>query len=236
MKKCIIGLLLVVGFGCVAQAQEATGTVKTVVNGMAEEGKGAALRSESNDIISTLQADKLDLAQQRAVDLCKKYEAMFDPALVQRVFAKKAEFEEYKQMRVEKIEWIDTGYKQCLMIQAFIAAERRDYAVALDKLKAIEKIAPTSANTACETGHTLGKLKRPVEALAAYQRALQLTKSYPSQRPYQPMALRGVGFILIELNRLDEAEQALHDSLKLEPGNKVALNELAYISDLRAAK
>lgn len=65
---------------------------------------------------------------------------------------------------------------------------------------------------------------------------MHITRTYPSQRAVEPMALRGMGFMLIELNRLDEAEQALRDSLKLDPGNDVALNELAYIRELRAAK
>lgn len=45
-----------------------------------------------------------------------------------------------------------------------------------------------------------------------------------------------MGFALIELRKLDEAEAVFNDSLKIEPANKVALNELAYIRDLRAKR
>jgi tetratricopeptide (TPR) repeat protein len=45
-------------------------------------------------------------------------------------------------------------------------------------------------------------------------------------------ALRGQGYALIELNRLDEAKQRFDASLGLEPGNQTALNELEYIRRL----
>jgi tetratricopeptide (TPR) repeat protein len=41
-------------------------------------------------------------------------------------------------------------------------------------------------------------------------------------------------FALSELDRLDEAQQSLEESLKLEPGNPIATRELAYIARLRA--
>jgi Flp pilus assembly protein TadD len=72
--------------------------------------------------------------------------------------------------------------------------------------------------------------------LVVYQGAETLAVKYPSQRPYQAIALRGMGFSLIELNRLDEAERAFKQSLDIDPTNAVALNELAYIKDLRSPK
>lgn len=47
-------------------------------------------------------------------------------------------------------------------------------------------------------------------------------------------ALRGMGFNLIELGRLDDAEAKFNESLKLESGNRNAVNELKYIAELRA--
>ena len=48
------------------------------------------------------------------------------------------------------------------------------------------------------------------------------------------VALRGRGFALTELGRLDEAEVAYRDSLKLKPENEVALAELKYIAGLKS--
>ena len=46
-------------------------------------------------------------------------------------------------------------------------------------------------------------------------------------------ALRGQGIQLVDLDRFDEAEAALQQSLELEPDSQTARNELGYIEDLR---
>jgi len=47
-------------------------------------------------------------------------------------------------------------------------------------------------------------------------------------------SLRGMGFNLIELGRLDTAESIFNQSLKLEPDSQAAANELAHIKEQRA--
>jgi len=47
-------------------------------------------------------------------------------------------------------------------------------------------------------------------------------------------SLRGMGFTLIELGRLDDAEARFTESLKLQPDNRGALSELRYIKEQRA--
>lgn len=105
-----------------------------------------------------IRTGKLDLAERRAAELCKKLEAMFDPALKQIVFTTKEEFEQFKAGQAGKFEWIDYSYKQCLEAQAFMASERRDYPAALRQLKVMESVVPISASVAAETGHILGQL------------------------------------------------------------------------------
>jgi tetratricopeptide (TPR) repeat protein len=48
--------------------------------------------------------------------------------------------------------------------------------------------------------------------------------------------LRLLGVTLIDLNRLDEAETALNESIRLNPDNPIARNELRYIAQLRAGR
>jgi len=50
----------------------------------------------------------------------------------------------------------------------------------------------------------------------------------------QSRFLRNKGIILIDLNRIDEAEAALNESIRLEPNNPGARRELQYIQQLRA--
>ncbi len=66
-------------------------------------------------------------------------------------------------------------------------------------------------------------------AYDAYQAVLAL----PDKDVY-PQAYRGMGFSLIEMKRLDEAETAYNQSLKLDPNNASAKAELAYIAKLRS--
>lgn len=48
------------------------------------------------------------------------------------------------------------------------------------------------------------------------------------------VALRGQGYALVELHRLDEATRAYQGCLKLVPGEPKSLGELGYIQNLRA--
>lgn len=217
-------------------AQERSETVSTVLPVNAEGGKGAALRPRAGELGRMLSARQFDQAREAAVALCTDYESLFDRRRKQYVFESASEFAGFSKSDPGKGEWIDWGYKQCLHTQAFIAAERKDFSAALAMLARIEALVPVSAGTSTEIAYILGQLKRPEESLAAYRRALATTQKYPSQRRYRALALRGVGFALIELHRLDEAEQALREALLLEPGNAVALNEIAYIQDLRQKK
>jgi tetratricopeptide (TPR) repeat protein len=81
-----------------------------------------------------------------------------------------------------------------------------------------------------ERGIALGKLKRLDQALASYDTALGIGQM---DRKMRAILHRGRGFVLIEMGRLDDAQVAYEQSLKLDPGNKIALGELAYITGLR---
>jgi tetratricopeptide (TPR) repeat protein len=82
-----------------------------------------------------------------------------------------------------------------------------------------------------ERGAALMSLKNYPDALTNEDKGLALTNLPP---PVRAVLLRGRGFALTELGRLDEAEQAYRDSLIAEPNNARAVSELYYISRLRA--
>jgi tetratricopeptide (TPR) repeat protein len=82
-----------------------------------------------------------------------------------------------------------------------------------------------------ERGSALVALKRLPEALAAYDMGLKLPGLPP---PYRGKLLRGRGFVLTELGRLDDAEQAYRDSLVADPNNQRAIAEMAYIAKIKA--
>jgi tetratricopeptide (TPR) repeat protein len=82
-----------------------------------------------------------------------------------------------------------------------------------------------------ERGVALFLLRRWEDGLANYNSGLTIDSLDSSMRATM---LRGRGFALIELGRLDEAEKAYRDSLVSEPNNRNALTELTYIMRLRA--
>lgn len=82
-----------------------------------------------------------------------------------------------------------------------------------------------------ERGATLTALKRWSDALAAFDGGLTIATLNNTMRARM---LRGRGFCLTELGRLDDAEKSYRDSLIIEPNNPRALKELDYIARLRA--
>jgi tetratricopeptide (TPR) repeat protein len=72
-------------------------------------------------------------------------------------------------------------------------------------------------------------LERWGESLDAADAALQASQTDPDRA----RSLRSRGFALVELNRLDDAETAYRDSLRLEPDNGLAREEMGYIARLR---
>jgi tetratricopeptide (TPR) repeat protein len=82
-----------------------------------------------------------------------------------------------------------------------------------------------------ERGAALFSLKRWQEALENFDDGLTIESL---EDPHRAGLLRGRGFALIELGRLDEAETMYQESLKLEPNNAIAKQELEYIAKLRA--
>jgi tetratricopeptide (TPR) repeat protein len=82
-----------------------------------------------------------------------------------------------------------------------------------------------------ERGAALTALKRWPEALAAYDMGAEMTGLEGRLRGRM---LRGRGFALTEMGRLDEAEKSYRDSLAVDPNNATATAELKYIAKLRA--
>lgn len=82
-----------------------------------------------------------------------------------------------------------------------------------------------------EQGVALARLSRWTESLATYDRGLLLSGLGDTMRA---VLLRGRGFALVELKRLDEAQSAYQESLRLDPADRIAPGELDYIARLRA--
>lgn len=97
----------------------------------------------------------------------------------------------------------------------------------------VPEIAATTPPLMMEMAATFNATGQSATALKAYDYVLTLPAGAYDLRA---KAQRGRGYALIELDRLDEAEAAYNEALKLEPGNGLARRELDYIASVRAGK
>ncbi len=105
-------------------------------------------------------------------------------------------------------------------------------------LRAVE-MAPVNSMYLSELGHVY-QIKRNWEiALKIFQDSENNVEAYspPSLKTKELLrAKRGIGFVLIELGKLDEAEKKFRECLEIDENDKKALNELNYIKGLRSKK
>lgn len=127
---------------------------------------------------------------------------------------------------------IDNPYPTAaLMIGSYLDEVHRfeEGLVMLDRGLAFD---PNYPPLVAEKGSALNMLHRPAEGLAVYQGGLD--RIHPLSDRMRGTFLRGEGFALVDLNRLDEAEAAYRESLKADPNHGRATQELEFITRTRA--
>lgn len=129
--------------------------------------------------------------------------------------------------------FVDHACPAAYKAAAFLAVRADDSTAAFSYLDRAQQLAPHWAEPLAERAYLVGKLGDRAASLGIYQAALDLTDRYPNSAYLKPLVLRGIGFTLIELERLDEARRAFEASLELEPSNELARTELLYIEQLR---
>jgi tetratricopeptide (TPR) repeat protein len=116
---------------------------------------------------------------------------------------------------------------------ALVSLKRTEEAgAALSKAAEMAPLNMQYANEYAEWHKSTGQWQK---SLDLFRQAITLVEFAPPNyvNILHARALRGVGFNLIELKKLDEAEVAFQESLKFAPGNQMALGELDCIKKLR---
>jgi hypothetical protein len=130
------------------------------------------------------------------------------------------------------VTWIAPSYSRAHYLLGFIAVERGDLPTAimfLDASLALERHPDAVTERALLAQHA-----RTLDlALDLYSQASTSRRSSDSQRA---RAWRGRGGVLIDMNRLDDAETAYRTALELEPGHRLALAQLDYIAKRRTGE
>lgn len=96
-------------------------------------------------------------------------------------------------------------------------------------------LSPWNSLFLSELGYTYEMQHDNEKALALFQQAETAVEfSAPDLKNAElAHALRGEGYALTELHRLDEAEAKYREALKLDPNDQKSKNELEYITQLR---
>jgi tetratricopeptide (TPR) repeat protein len=133
---------------------------------------------------------------------------------------------------------VDGTYCDALFITGFSLID-------LDRQDDAKAFLQNASDRAPYNGHYMNELaewhKRKGDWQTAYDifaRAAELGEFAPEEfgKKQNARALRGMGFSLIEMGKLDDAETKFKQSLKLEPKNPSAKHELQYIKEQRAVK
>jgi tetratricopeptide (TPR) repeat protein len=132
------------------------------------------------------------------------------------------------------ITWIPSAYPKALYYLGFLRVKQGRYQEAITFLDQGERLEPTNPNFRLERAQAIARMGRFQDSLALYQQVRELGPHTSAK--HLGVALRGEGFALIELERLDEAETCFRHSQEFDPESPVAANELAYIQELRKGK
>lgn len=199
------------------------------------EAERQAMGSQFRDTLGLAQADveaqRLEQAIARLAPVTEYCDRLLASGRALVSAATASEYQSYMASRQdsEPVDWVDMACPQSYNILGYIAVEARNFEKALAYLDKAVGLAPLWADPLGERGFVLNQLHRNSEALADYRLALQLIDRYQSNAGMKAIALRGLGYTLVELGDLQAAEQAYQDSLVVEPGNPLAQRELQFI-------
>jgi tetratricopeptide (TPR) repeat protein len=124
------------------------------------------------------------------------------------------------------------SYSKAYYLLAYMSIESRNTREANGYIDKALELEPDHPTLLLEKGLILQLTRSYEEAVRRFDAVINskgCVTDYEKAR-----ALRAKGVSLIDLGKLDEAEQALNESLKIAPNNKVALKELEYIRSIRA--
>ena len=113
---------------------------------------------------------------------------------------------------------------------ALVELKRFDPAVAvLEKLVSHDRTNPNYLAEYAFALQSAGQLEKSFKVYEKVEDAAGKLNDKAARRRWRAVALRGMGYIYSDRRQWDEAAKAYKQSLKLEPGNKIALGELDYI-------
>ena len=131
---------------------------------------------------------------------------------------------------------VGTICSDALYLKGYASLDMGRIEVAEDYIKQAINMAPVNSMYLSELGHIYQSKNDWQAALDIFIRSEEAANTYsPDEIKNQELtrAKRGVGYNLIELGRLDEAEQKFKECLSINSTDQGAINELKYIEKIR---
>jgi tetratricopeptide (TPR) repeat protein len=192
------------------------------------------------EAVTAIQQGRLDHARQLLEDVVSRTPADYafqveeGDAVVMK-FWDQTQFVHYvtrhKDAIKKRLVWQTSAYPRAYYYLGFVEVKAGNYARALELLDAGERLEPNPYFLLEKAQAYLRGLGDHRQSIACYEEVLEQGADVPAL--LRAVAMRGKGFVLIEMDRLDEAETCFRDSLRLDPDSKVARQELHYIARLR---
>jgi tetratricopeptide (TPR) repeat protein len=135
---------------------------------------------------------------------------------------------------IGEINWVPNAYPRAHYYLGYILIHKKQFEAALPYLSAGNLLEPTNPAIIFELANAHLALGNSAQAIDLFNN-INKESEHVSGKDYA-RSLRGKGIALIDQGKLDEAEGALLESLKGDPGNQLASNELVYISQLRKGR
>ncbi len=137
----------------------------------------------------------------------------------------------HTETEIVSVNWANAYY-----LKAYSLTDLGQVSAAKELLQKAIALAPLNAQFLSELGNVYQREKDWPNALQAFRSAEAAARKYspPAVKNAElSHAWRGIGYVLVEQNQLDEAEKMYRQCLDLDKNDVKAQDELGYIQELR---
>jgi tetratricopeptide (TPR) repeat protein len=136
------------------------------------------------------------------------------------------------------IDVMSGAWARALFLEGFAYNSLHRYEEARRALSLATALSPMNPHLFNELGYTCERLKDWPQAMQAFKNAENAADFLDGKRKVdeKTRAIRGQGYVLVELNKLDEAQAAYHRALAIDPGDVKSMGQLHYIQEVRQAR
>jgi tetratricopeptide (TPR) repeat protein len=134
----------------------------------------------------------------------------------------------------DNVRLVTATWCQALYVKAFALVDLDRLDDAQSAFERLVTFAPKHARYINELAYVLLKKKEWQHSIETYRSAEAAAAFTPERRDYERcVAFRGIGYDLVELGRLDDAEAAYRKCLAIIPDEPKSLGEIEYIKEQR---